>query len=106
MIDGYQTLETEANNQLEMAELGELEGDDSIVNEAEAALTQVAAKLKKLETESLLSGEADANDCFIEINSGAGGTESQDWAAMLERCLLYTSPSPRDQRGSRMPSSA
>ena len=88
MIDGYQTLETEANNQLEMAELGELEGDSSIVDEAEAVLVQVAAKLKKLETESLLSGEADSNDSFIEINSGAGGTESQDWAAMLERMYM------------------
>src|SRR5690606_33702647 len=64
------------------------EKDDSLVAEAEAALKKIAGELHRLEIESLLSGEADANDCFIEINSGAGGTESQDWAAMLMR--MYT----------------
>ena len=88
MIDGYLALETEANNQLEMAELGEAEGDEDIISEAESELANVAAKMKQLETESLLSGEADANHCFIEINSGAGGTESQDWAQMLERMYM------------------
>lgn len=85
MIDGYLAMETEAANQLELAELGEAEGDSYIVDEAEKALTLVAEKMKQLETESLLSGEADANHCFIEINAGAGGTESQDWAEMLQR---------------------
>lgn len=88
MIDGYRAMETEAANQLEMAEMGDAEGDASIVAEAEEALTKVAKRMSQLQTESLLSGEADANNCFIEINSGAGGTESQDWAAMLERMYM------------------
>ena len=69
-------------------ELGEEEGDAETVNESEAALQQIAKKLKKLELESLLSGEADINDCFIEIHPGAGGTESHDWAEMLYRMYM------------------
>jgi peptide chain release factor 2 len=68
--------------------LGEEEGDTAIVAEAEAELGKIAEKLKKLELESLLSGEADGNDCFIEIHPGAGGTESQDWASMLLRMYM------------------
>ena len=66
-----------------------LEEDDSAtLEEAEAALTALQSRLARLQLESLLSGEADANDCFIEIHAGAGGTESQDWAEMLLR--MYT----------------
>lgn len=68
--------------------MGEEENDPSIVNEAEAELAKIAEKLRRLELESLLSGEADANDCFIEIHPGAGGTESQDWASMLLRMYM------------------
>ncbi len=68
--------------------MAETEKDDAMVAEAESALGKVAAELHRLEIESLLSGEADANDCFLEINSGAGGTESQDWAEMLLRMYV------------------
>lgn len=88
MIDGYIQLDTEAKNSLEFAEMGEAENDPSIVADAEASLKKIADELHRMETDALLSGEADANDCFIEINSGAGGTESQDWASMLYRMYM------------------
>ena len=78
-------MDREFQDNLELAEMAEAEKDDAVLNEAENALVRVAAELNKLEIDSLLSGEADAYDCFLEINSGAGGTESQDWAAMLLR---------------------
>ena len=85
LIGGYEKLDREFQDNLELAEMAEAEKDDAVLNEAENALVRVAAELNKLEIDSLLSGEADAYDCFLEINSGAGGTESQDWAAMLLR---------------------
>ena len=88
LIGGVERLEQEWRNQMELAELGEEEGDAVIVADAEKALKTIADELKRLEIESLLAGEADANDCFLEINSGAGGTESQDWAEMLMRMYL------------------
>lgn len=81
-------MEQDYKNSIELAELGEIEGDDAIVNEAESELGKIYEKLRKLELESLLSGEADANDCFIEIHPGAGGTESQDWASILLRMYM------------------
>ena len=68
--------------------LGEAEGDDAIVDEAGAALAALGTRAAKLEIETLLSGEADANNCFLEVHAGAGGTESQDWAQMLLRMYL------------------
>lgn len=68
--------------------MAEAENDNGLVNEAQAELETVAEKLRALELESLLSGEADANNAFLEINAGAGGTESQDWALMLMRMYL------------------
>ncbi len=88
LIGGVERLDQDYKNSLELAEMGEAEKDDTVVREAEAALFHIAHELHRLETDALLSGEADANDCFIEINSGAGGTESQDWASMLERMYL------------------
>jgi peptide chain release factor 2 len=88
MISRYLDLETETKNQLELAELGELEGDESIVLEAETSLKRITSELKQMETDSLLSGEADANNCFLEVNSGAGGTESMDWCAILLRMYM------------------
>ena len=73
---------------MELAQMAEDEKDDAMLSEAENALKTVASDLGKLEIESLLSGEADAYDCFMEINSGAGGTESQDWASMLMRMYI------------------
>lgn len=71
--------------QLEMIGLGEEEGDSDIIAEAEAEIQKLAVIAGKRQLESLLSGEADGNNCFIEIHPGAGGTEAQDWAAMLMR---------------------
>lgn len=68
--------------------MAESEGDESLLSEAEKALARNAEELKALEIESLFSGEADANDCFLEIHPGAGGTESQDWAYMLLRMYV------------------
>ncbi len=69
-------------------ELGEAEGDAASVAEAEAGILALTETIKTLEVESLLSGEADGNNCFVEIHAGAGGTESQDWAEMLQRMML------------------
>ncbi len=71
-----------------MIELAEEEGDDAVVAESEAALTKLKKKVAKLELETLLSGEADPNDTFVEVHAGAGGTESQDWANMLMRMYV------------------
>lgn len=88
LLGGYERLDLEFRNAYELAELGDAEGEAGVVEEAENALKAVAEELSRLEIESLLSGEADGNDCFLEINSGAGGTESQDWASMLLRMYL------------------
>ena len=91
LVDGIATvtgLETEMNDNVELIELGEMEDDQDVVQEAEAALTELAERAAKKELEALLNGEADANDTFLEINSGAGGTESCDWASMLARMYV------------------
>jgi peptide chain release factor 2 len=71
-----------------LIELGEEEGDESVVAEAEAAIRSLSGEIKARQVETMLSGEADANDSYLEIHAGAGGTESQDWASMLLR--MYT----------------
>ena len=78
-------LERDLRDTLELAELAEAEGEEALIEEAAASLKLVRARAGKAELEALLSGEADGNDAYIEINSGAGGTESQDWASMLLR---------------------
>jgi peptide chain release factor 2 len=88
VISGYRALDKQFKDSMALAELGEEEKDAGAIAEAEAELARIAEKLSRLELESLLSGEADANDCFIEIHPGAGGTESQDWAAMLLRMYM------------------
>ncbi|KAB8124077.1 peptide chain release factor 2 [Komagataeibacter medellinensis] len=87
-IEGVQRLEADVNDTLELVELAEMEGDSAVVAEALGALRALAEEAKRRETESLLSGEADSNDCYLEVNAGAGGTEAQDWAEMLLR--MYT----------------
>jgi len=87
-INGYRALERDLNDSIELIEMGEAEGDADIVADAEKSLSSLQARARTLELESLLSGEADANDCFLEVNAGAGGTEAQDWALMLLR--MYT----------------
>ncbi|HZQ13147.1 MAG TPA: peptide chain release factor 2 [Pseudolabrys sp.] len=81
-------IEQELDDQLTLIELGESEKDDKTVTEAEAALKRLRAELARRELEALLSGEADANDCYLEVHAGAGGTESQDWASMLMRMYV------------------
>jgi peptide chain release factor 2 len=87
-VKAVRHFETGLRDNVELIELGEAEGDDEIVREAEAALGTLLAEARKAQVETLLSGEADANDAYLEIHSGAGGTESQDWANMLLR--MYT----------------
>lgn len=85
IIGGYERLDRDCKDNVELAEMAEAEKDEPMLAEAESALRAVYEELSRLEIESLLSGEADANDCFLEINAGAGGTESQDWASILLR---------------------
>jgi peptide chain release factor 2 len=81
-------IEQEFDDQLTLIELGESEKDDKTVADAEAALKRLRAELARRELEALLSGEADANDSYLEVHAGAGGTESQDWANMLMRMYV------------------
>ena len=84
-IDRARGIETELSDSLELIEMGEAEGDADVVKEAEAALVALRERAATAELEALLSGEMDGSDAFIEINAGAGGTESCDWANMLAR---------------------
>lgn len=87
-IGKVETLVQELADNVELAELGEADGDTALVDSAQAALAEAARQAATLRIESLLSGEADGNDCYIEVHPGAGGTESQDWAEMLYRMYL------------------
>ena len=82
---GVRQLEQSVADALELIELAEAEGDTATADAAVADLVTLAAEAKKREIESLLSGEADPNDAYLEVNAGAGGTEAQDWAEMLLR---------------------
>jgi peptide chain release factor 2 len=87
-IEAVRRVERERADTLEFAEMAQAEGDEASLDDAQAQLEALKLFTARAELEALLSGEADANDCFVEINSGAGGTESADWAAMLLR--MYT----------------
>ncbi len=87
-LNGVKAMEQQLADNIELIELGEEEGDDDIVKDAEAALKALKAEASRRQVEAMLSGEADANDTYVEVHSGAGGTESQDWANMLLR--MYT----------------
>ena len=87
-IQAVRDLETTLNDNVELIALGEEEGDDDVVKEAEAEILKLKVIADKKQLESLLSGEADGNDAFLEINAGAGGTESCDWASMLHRMYM------------------
>jgi peptide chain release factor 2 len=84
----YDFLANGLRDNIELIEMGEAEGDAEIVGEAEAAIAGLVEIARQKELEALLNGEADGNDTFLEINAGAGGTESCDWALMLAR--MYT----------------
>ena len=91
LMDGisiFERIKQDLSDNLEMIELGELEGDNEVVKDAEDALKALMAMAAGKELEALLNGEADSNDTFLEINSGAGGTESCDWALMLARMYV------------------
>jgi len=87
-IDAVVKLESEVSDTVELIALAEADGDAAMAEEGLAALRTLAEEAKRREIESLLSGEADMNDAYLEINAGTGGTEAQDWAEMLER--MYT----------------
>ncbi|MDE3028361.1 MAG: peptide chain release factor 2 [Paracoccaceae bacterium] len=84
----YKGIDGDLKDNLELIELGEAEGDAEIVTEAEASLRSLQERAAEKEVEALLDGEADGNDTFLEVNAGAGGTESCDWASMLARMYV------------------
>src|SRR5580698_3547722 len=81
-------LDEELDDQVMLIELGDAENDQKVITEAEAALRQLKAEVARRELEALLSGGADNNNTYLEVHAGAGGTESQDWAAMLLRMYV------------------
>ena len=87
-IDAVERIERELAEQIELIELAEAEDDITVGVEAEAALRALRTETERRQVETMLSGEADSNDSYLEIHAGAGGTESQDWAEMLMR--MYT----------------
>jgi peptide chain release factor 2 len=84
-VEAVHAMETELADTVELVAMAEEEGDTTMVSDAIGTLRRIAEEAKRRELESLLSGEADANDCYLEVNAGAGGTEAQDWAEMLLR---------------------
>ncbi len=87
-LEGYRRLEKGMQDGIELVAMAEEEGVPDVLRDAEAGLYALRTTARQMELESLLSGEADSNDCYLEVNAGAGGTEAQDWAAMLLR--MYT----------------
>ncbi|MBU6206997.1 MAG: peptide chain release factor 2 [Alphaproteobacteria bacterium] len=84
-INATRAIQNELNDTVELTEMAEAEGDDALVEDGVTALATLAEKAEADKVAALLAGEADGNDTYIEINAGAGGTESQDWASMLQR---------------------
>lgn len=87
-IKSFLELQNGLKDNIELLEMAEGEGDAAMVAEAERALFALRDVAAQRELESLLSGEADGNDCYLEVNAGAGGTEAQDWAEMLLRMYM------------------
>ncbi|APX11252.1 peptide chain release factor 2 [Tateyamaria omphalii] len=87
-MDTHNKIKQDLADNIELIELGEMEEDAEVVADAEVAIKSLAETAVQKELEALLDGEADGNDTFLEINSGAGGTESCDWAAMLARMYV------------------
>ncbi|WP_066591904.1 peptide chain release factor 2 [Sphingomonas pruni] len=84
-ITATRAIESELSDNIELVEMAEAEGDSDMESQAVEALAELATRAEADKVKALLAGEADANDTYIEINAGAGGTESQDWAEMLQR---------------------
>jgi peptide chain release factor 2 len=87
-VEGQRAMERELKDALDLAELAEAEGDEATLRAVGADLERLRDTVARRQLEAMLSGEADGNDCFLEVNAGAGGTESQDWAEMLLRMYL------------------
>jgi peptide chain release factor 2 len=87
-MDGVRKLQQEVDDTLELIALAEADGDAAMAEEGTASLRALAEEAKRREIESLLAGEADLNDAYVEINAGTGGTEAQDWAEMLMRMYM------------------
>jgi len=87
-IDAFKRLERELDDSVTLIELGEESDDNATIAEGEAALKKLDEEAQRRSVEALLSGEADANDTYLEVHAGAGGTESQDWASMLARMYM------------------
>ena len=87
-VEGHDNMQTELNDNIELIELGEMEDDQDVITDAEAAIETLVKTAAAKELEALLNGEADANETFLEVHSGAGGTESCDWASMLARMYV------------------
>jgi peptide chain release factor 2 len=87
-IGATRKIETELKETVELIEMADAEGDDSLVDDGVKALAELADRAERDKVAALLAGEADANNSYVEINAGAGGTESNDWAGMLQR--MYT----------------
>lgn len=87
-ITDFRRVDDGFKDALALYELADEEGDEAMLAEARTTLDAYLAEIGQMELEALLNGEADANDCFIEIHPGAGGTESQDWAFMLYRMYI------------------
>ncbi|OUT89862.1 MAG: peptide chain release factor 2 [Micavibrio sp. TMED27] len=87
-ISHVREIEANLSDNIELIEMAEEEGDDEVVLEAESVLAEMKTIAERMQIESLLSGEVDGNDAFLQVNAGAGGTEAQDWANMILR--MYT----------------
>ncbi|OUS08542.1 peptide chain release factor 2 [Rhodobacterales bacterium 52_120_T64] len=87
-LDNHNSLAGDLQDNVDMIELGEMEDDQEVINDAQNVIAKLTVLAAKLELEALLNGEVDANDTFVEINAGAGGTESCDWASMLARMYV------------------
>lgn len=84
-IKAVDEITNDLSDNIELLELGEAEDDQDVVKEAEEAIGALSTQVEKARIQALLSGEADGNDCYIEIHPGAGGTEAQDWASIMLR---------------------
>ena len=84
-ISATRAIESELSDTAELIEMAEAEGDQAMADDGVAALAELAERAQRDKVQALLAGEADGNDTYIEVNAGAGGTESQDWAGMLSR---------------------
>lgn len=87
-FESINAISTDLSETLELAELADMDSDEALLEEAAVVLARLQKKAEAAELEALMSGEADGNDCFVEIHPGAGGTEAQDWAAMLLRMYV------------------